>query len=968
MAHQQPPRTRAHSTTVSGERPAASGILVTALASGAAGRVAPLQDELTLSFLTRLAARYHLSPRDLLAAVTETDGLQNLTGMLCPDSEIHLNAQARARIATLCRVEPQVLERALPAWMREEPCGKYGAGPVGRLMRGEQAVAAWGPACPGCTSARTGRLMSARRYLAPEQRVCPRHRYWLMYLPHTSGLSVPLARCPEVVEAHGRHVRLLRHGAVGAQAFEVARAVAGAWWQQSWPAEEMLWPNRLAATCPEGADPSWWQAAARDLITYPETVALARLLADRSLQQRTVTESGRHLPYRLGELPRLLTELADRLGRPWLARHLAADTHGPLFTWIHSCVRTRAASTRAAQKVLWRVHSTHRPRALSDLLPRPPAAGTAQPMPPPVKRLRGHSVQAERAFEQGVAHARLFHQQHGHLAVPKDATLGGYPLGTWLVNQRARHLRMPDHHFMALAALDPWWNPPWDPRWRRQWHQAAQHTRAHGPLNAASGFPDTGINLAEWLYEQCARYADLHPEQQRLMASLGIDTATAQAARPPRRSYSERFQMGLAHAAAYASQHGQLANVGQRTVHDGFPLGNWLALLRNRHHNRPPVPADRVQALNALDPWWNPPWSLYWQRHYYRARDMAAGHTLNPSNGFDDLPDAAVADWLRRQCRDYHHLHPNQQQLLTAVGLTPDTVDTARRHLTTRTGTARNRHRAKNGSLLGHRPDQRAGFDAALAHARSHAAQHGHLAVPGDTLHDGFPLGRWLARQRNQASTRARRNLPPSPQTGELAAIDPWWNPPWKSEWQRNYYRALHHIHAGKPFNIAHRRPNSHTALGSWIDRACCHYDRLHPGQQQLLTSLGITPEALAARTGIAPHWHTAIEHARSYAAQHGHLAAPHHTLHDGFALGRWLVKQRYRTRTGTSCPAAGALTAIDPWWNPPWNLRWQRAYHHARTHPHTHASRQWLNNQRAAWPRLHPDQQRLLTHIGVTG
>ncbi|MFF8526579.1 TniQ family protein [Streptomyces werraensis] len=115
---------------------------------GAAGRVAPLPGELTLSFLTRLAARHHLTIRGLLAAVTDVGGQQNLTGVLYPDSEIHLNAQARVRVATLCRVPPRVLEQALPTWRREEPCGKYAAGPVGRLMRGEEAVAAWGPACP----------------------------------------------------------------------------------------------------------------------------------------------------------------------------------------------------------------------------------------------------------------------------------------------------------------------------------------------------------------------------------------------------------------------------------------------------------------------------------------------------------------------------------------------------------------------------------------------------------------------------------------------------------------------------------------------------------------------------------------------------------------------------------------------------------------------------------------------------
>ncbi|MGY0065271.1 hypothetical protein ACWZEH_00015 [Streptomyces sp. QTS137] len=101
-----------------------------------------MSGELTLSFLARIAARYHLGIRDVLTAVTDVGGHQNLTGMLYPDSEIHLNAQARERVSVLCRVPQHVLEQALPAWRREEPCGKYGSGPVGRLMRGKEVVAA----------------------------------------------------------------------------------------------------------------------------------------------------------------------------------------------------------------------------------------------------------------------------------------------------------------------------------------------------------------------------------------------------------------------------------------------------------------------------------------------------------------------------------------------------------------------------------------------------------------------------------------------------------------------------------------------------------------------------------------------------------------------------------------------------------------------------------------------------------
>lgn len=1004
MAHQPPARTETRGTTGGRARPEASGVLATDLAGGAAGRVAPLCGELTLSFLNRLAARYHLGLRDLLTAVTDVGGLQNLTGMLHPESEIHLNAQARARVSTLSRVPPRELERALPAWTREEPSGKYGDGPVGRLMRGEEAVAAWGPACPACTAARTGRRVPARRYLAPEQRVCARHRYWLLYLPATSGLPVALGRCPEVIAAQRRHVRLLHRSPAAAQAFEVARAVTNSWWEQPWPDEERLWPARANTTREADADPGWWKVAARDLITYPEVVALAQLLASRALQQRTVAESGGHLPYRLGELPQLLTAIAGRLGRPWLVPHLAALTRGPLFAWAHSLVRTRAAPTPAAQNTLWKVHAPHRPRPLSDLLPRPVSRADDGPWEPqPVKRLRGHSPQAEHAFDRNLAHARVYHQQHRHLAVPKEDEPDGYPLGTWLANLRTRHTRMPAHQAAALHALYPWWNAPWSTLWQRTWHQARDHIGTHGPLQPARGFPTTGYSLGEWLYLQCTRYPALHPEQQRLLTQIGIDAAAAATAHPRRRSYTERFQTGLAHARAFADVHGNLAAVAQTTLHEGYPLGQWLANQRNhRRSDRQPLPAARAQALAAIDPWWNPPWKLTWQRRYYRARDdAAAGRLLQAENGFSDLDDSGIADWLWRQCATYDELHPEQRQLLADIGITAGVARTAGEHARTAarapaaapgldaedttgqagraagpaTPTSARRRAAEPKrpreprSRLGHRPDLRPGFETALAHARAYAAGHGHLAAPRDTRHDGYPLGWWLFSQRNRAKQRARAGQPPSPHLQRLAAIDPWWNPPWDLHWQRNYYRARDHIEAGEPFDPVARIPAPSTVLGSWITRACLQYDQLHPDQQHLLAALGITAQTAAHwQPSPRPRPHAeALTHARAWAGAHGHLCPPIKTVHDGFPLGEWLNRQRELAKKRTSpSPTQQALATIAPWWNPPWPILWQRTYHHAHTNPGSPTTRNWLQNQRRGWLLLHPHQQHLLTTAGL--
>ncbi|GGV12118.1 hypothetical protein GCM10010260_58420 [Streptomyces filipinensis] len=350
-----------------------------------------------------------------------------------------------------------------------------------------------------------------------------------------------------------------------------------------------------------------------------------------------------------------------------------------------------------------------------------------------------------------------------------------------------------------------------EPLWRRTWHQAHDHAEAHGPLQPGSGFPATSYSLGEWLYLQCTRYPALHPEQQRPLTEIGIDAAAAAAARPRRRNLKAGAEEALAHARSYTAEHGHLAQVSAATVHHGYPLGRWLAGQRSQQQRKVLSP-ERQQALNAIGPWWCPPWNLLWQRSHHRARDAAAGRGLQAENGFNALEDSGAADWLWHQCTTYDELSEEQRQLLTNIGITTAVARTAREHARTASQTPaaatapdvegktsharratepatptdprRARRAAKPKrpreprNRLGHRSDLRPGFETALAYARAWHAEHGHLAAPRDTRHDEYPLGWRLFSQRNRAKDRARRGLPPSPHLAELAAIGLWWNPP----------------------------------------------------------------------------------------------------------------------------------------------------------------------------------------------
>ncbi|NYV72920.1 Helicase associated domain protein [Streptomyces sp. UH6] len=365
---------------------------------------------------------------------------------------------------------------------------------------------------------------------------------------------------------------------------------------------------------------------------------------------------------------------------------------------------------------------------------------------------------------------------------------------------------------VAQAVVASWWNGPWPVSWRRTYHRALVHVRKHGLVDATAGFPGTSLALGEWLHEQCSRYDDLHVGQQRLLADLGIRPAHARSAHPRRKSLALAFAAGLDYARAFAAVHGHLAT-SKSTRQDGFPLGQWLMSQRSRARMAEKE-TDRSRALSAIDPWWNPPWPMAWQRAYHHARKQCGSNQLLvPGDGFARV-GAAAASWLYAQRALFEELDPRQQDLLREIGITAEGAQarqTARYHPT---GT-------------------RIDFAVGLAHARDYGGVHGHLALPHPVQHNGFPLGRWLAGKRGEARAHARRTPAPWPGMQALAALDPWWLPPWAFAWQRDYHRLRLLLAAGL---------EPPPKLRSWISEQLAQRHTLLPGQQQLLQELKDLP------------------------------------------------------------------------------------------------------------------------------
>jgi hypothetical protein len=190
-------------------------------------------------------------------------------------------------------------------------------------------------------------------------------------------------------------------------------------------------------------------------------------------------------------------------------------------------------------------------------------------------------------------------------------------------------------------------------------------------VGATKAFP-----LGRWIHQQrkALRTGELEPRRKELLD-------TPEAAGMVWEPGEETWENKLAALRSYRRATGHLAP-RQDAVWDDpaggepVPVGQHMANLRRKGGlGKDPVRAEtRAAQLTAIDPDWNCPWPLNWQRHCRVLTELA----VDESDG--RLPDIApgvlcegddLGTWLQRQRRNWTELSQEQQQRLTALGVTP---------------------------------------------------------------------------------------------------------------------------------------------------------------------------------------------------------------------------------------------------------------------------------------------------------
>ncbi|MFJ2629953.1 Helicase associated domain protein [Streptomyces sp. NPDC087532] len=201
--------------------------------------------------------------------------------------------------------------------------------------------------------------------------------------------------------------------------------------------------------------------------------------------------------------------------------------------------------------------------------------------------------------------------------------------------------------------------------------------------------------------------------------------------------------------------------------------------------------------------------------------------------------------------------------------------------------------------------------------------------------------------------------------------------------WLRGWSAARRFHAAHGHLNVPYHAKDGRFPLGQWIaeQRKTYGSGRLAAVRIDALERLGMVwshPDHV---------FNAGLQVARAYHAAHGHLAAGHSAVMDGYPIGTWLANRRREARLADGARGAlstkrkAALTEVDPYWCPPWPLVWQRRYTLLRQHVtaggaadiapgHVMAGEDvgaWLAHQRTNWDTLHEEQRQLLAELGVT-
>jgi superfamily II DNA or RNA helicase len=305
----------------------------------------------------------------------------------------------------------------------------------------------------------------------------------------------------------------------------------------------------------------------------------------------------------------------------------------------------------------------------------------------------------------------------------------------------------------------------------------------------------------------------------------------------------------------YAEREGH-AKVSQGHSEVGFQLGAWVTNQRV-FYGKGTLEADRIRRLGELPGWTWDPHADRWEDGFgyllrYTERE---GHARPLLNHVED--GYKLGTWV-----------VNQRGAYGKGKLQPDRI----RRLGELPGWVWNTDTAQ----------WEEGFSCLLRYVE----REGHTRPPLDHVEDGYKLGHWVSRQRNNY----RKGTLDADRIRRLGELPGWRWDPRTDQWEEGFTYLLRFVEREGHTRVPNGLVEEAYRLGAWVNKQRSRKGTLETDRVCRLEELpGWTWDPRAAQ------WEEGFSYLLRFVEREGHTRVPKNRVEAGYRLGAWVSKQRSR-------------------------------------------------------------------------
>jgi hypothetical protein len=462
-----------------------------------------------------------------------------------------------------------------------------------------------------------------------------------------------------------------------------------------------------------------------------------------------------------------------------------------------------------------------------------------------------------------------YYDRSGHARILQTyKTSDGYALGSWSSNQRMRRALLPLDRIALLESLKGWsWDPLVD-QWNDTYQALKEYVAENGNARPLSTFKTIdGFKLGGWVSAQRQNRESLAQDQIARLESLkgwSWDRRT------------DRWHDGYQALMEYVAQSGHARPPKQSNTTDGYALGDWVSIQRQKKGS---LSQDRIDRLESLKGWSWDPHADQWNDGYEAliAYVAQSGDASPPAN-FKTTDGYALGGWIQAQRQKREALSQDRIARLDAV--------------------------------IGWSWDRLADrWNDGYAALREYVAQNGDARPPfGQKTTDGYAVGSWVSVQRKM------RAILSQDQITRLESLKGWSWDPHTDQWNDGYQALMTYVaQMGDARTPQRQKTTDGYALGDWVAVQRHNRESLAPDQIARLESLkGWSWDP------FVDQWNESYQALTEYVAQNGDARPTgKFKTKEGFKLGDWVSIQRQK-KGSLSQDRIDRLESLKGWsWDP---------------------------------------------------